>query len=61
QPRKERIAADGENTTEHQPLLQHAAALQNGEISRKICLRMIFSENRTPFFGIMRQTRRAQP
>jgi hypothetical protein len=33
QPRKQRIAADGENTTEHQPLLQHAAALQNGEIS----------------------------
>ena len=32
QPRKERIAADGEDTTEHQPLLQHAAALQNGEI-----------------------------
>ena len=33
QPRKERIAADGEDTTEHQRLLQHAAALQNGEIA----------------------------
>ena len=35
QPRKERIAADGENTTEHAPLLAHAAALQNGEIRLK--------------------------
>ena len=34
QPRKQRIAADGEDTTEHAPLLQHAAALQNGEIDR---------------------------
>ncbi len=32
QPRKERVAADGKDTTEHAPLLQHAAALQNGEI-----------------------------
>ncbi len=35
QPRKERKAADGEDTSEHQPLLQHAAALQNGEIRLK--------------------------
>ena len=47
QPRKERIAADGEDASEHAPLLQHGAALQNGEIMN-ICLRMIFSENRTP-------------
>ena len=32
QPRKQRIAADGENTSEHPPFLQHGAALQNGEI-----------------------------
>src|ERR1700676_825487 len=50
EPGKQRIAADGENTTEHAPLLQHAAALQNGEITRNICLRTIFSENRRPFF-----------
>jgi hypothetical protein len=37
QPRKERKAADGEDTSEHQPLLQHAAALQNGEIRRIFC------------------------
>ena len=39
QPRKKRKAADGEDTSEHQPLLQHAAALQNGRrilsVSRK--------------------------
>ena len=34
QPRNKRKAADGEDTSEHQPLLQHAAALQNGEIRR---------------------------
>ena len=32
QPREQGIAADGENASEHPPLLQHAAALQNGEI-----------------------------
>jgi hypothetical protein len=32
QPRKERIATDGEDATEHAPLLQHGTALQNGEI-----------------------------
>ena len=33
QPRKERIAADGEDAPEHAPLLQHArGAVQNGEI-----------------------------
>ena len=30
--RKQRVAADGEDTTEHAPLLQHGSALQNGEI-----------------------------
>jgi hypothetical protein len=35
QPRKERVAADGEDTTEHPPLLQHGTALQNGEIRMK--------------------------
>jgi len=29
---KERVAANGKDTTEHAPLLQHGAALQNGEI-----------------------------
>ena len=48
QPGEERVAADGEDTTEHAPLLQHAAALQNGEIRRNIGLRMIFSEDRRP-------------
>ena len=47
QPRKKRKAADGEDTSEHQPLLQHAAALQNGEI-RRYRLRMIFSRKATP-------------
>ena len=37
QPRKQRIAADGEDASEHQPLLQHAAALQNGEIRESFC------------------------
>ena len=35
QPRKERVAADGEDTTEHAPLLAHETAPQNGEIRRK--------------------------
>ena len=35
QPRKKRIAADGEDTSEHAPLLAYAAALQNGEIRKK--------------------------
>jgi hypothetical protein len=43
QPRKERIAANSEDTTEHGPLLAQAAALQNGEIRRNIRLSTIFS------------------
>ena len=35
QPRKKRIAADGEDTSEHQPLLQDRRAMQNAEISAK--------------------------
>ena len=50
-PRKERIAADREDTSEHQRLLQHAAALQNGEIMPNFVLRMILSENRMPLSG----------
>lgn len=34
-PREERVAADGEDTTKHPLLLQHAAVLQNGEIRVK--------------------------
>ena len=67
--REQGVAADGENTTEHSPLLQQAVALQNGEITRNICFRMIISKDQTRpriksegvLSGITRQTLPAQP
>ncbi len=31
-PREQRISADGENASQHQPLLQHEAAVQNAQL-----------------------------